>query len=123
MQKKNLKWTQEMRRILYARLVMEFGPHSSWELKNYPKGKRQRYLAVLEELAGYLSTLSGKAIEGTAIDQQVAWAVTRQEDITSSGFAYQFLMNKSAAIEMGFLASSELPAFMMTQTSLDSPSK
>lgn len=113
---KQIKWTQELRRILYARLVMEFGPHASWVLKNYPKGQRKRYDLVLEELARYFSELTGSKFEATAVDQQIAWATTKQESITNAGFAYQFMMNKSAALEMGFLSSSELPEYIVTQS-------
>ena len=116
MAKRNIKWTQEMRRVLYARLVMEFGAHATWEVRNYPKGKRKRYDVVLEELARYFSTQSGSTFHGSALDQQVAWATTKQESITNAGFAYQFIMNKSAALEMGFLSSAELPDYIVTQT-------
>lgn len=116
MPKRNVKWTQELRRILYARLVMEFGAHASWELKNYPKGQKRRYEFVLQELAKYFTELTGNQFEATAVDQQVAWATTKQESITTAGFAYQFMMNKSAALEMGFLSSAELPEYMVTQT-------
>jgi hypothetical protein len=95
---------------------MEFGRHNTWGLKNYPKDKKERYQDVLKELAQYFTFLSGDKFEPSALDQQVAWATTRQESITTEGFAYQFLMNKAAAIEMGFLISSELPNYMVTQT-------
>ena len=83
-------------------------------LKTYPKGKKRRYNEMLDELARYLSTFSGKSLEASAVDQHVAWATTRQEDITSSGYAYQYLMNKAAAVEMGFTSSAELPGYMVT---------
>ncbi len=115
MGKGTIKWTQELRRILYARLVMEFGPHETWLLKNYPKGQKERYGEVLKELAAYFTQLTGDRFEASAVDQQVAWATTRQESITTESFAYQFIMNKSAALEMGFLTSSRLPSYMVTQ--------
>jgi len=26
----NLKWTQDLRKVMYSRLVMEFGSHDEW---------------------------------------------------------------------------------------------
>lgn len=116
MKSRQIKWTQDLRKVLYARLVMEFGEHSKWELTNYPKGKKARYNEVLEELAKYFQALTGKPFESTALDQQVAWAVTRQQDVANSGFAYQYILNKAAALEMGFISSSDLPLYMVTES-------
>jgi len=95
---------------------MEFGKHGTWGLKNYPKDQKERYQEVLTELASYFSVLTGERFQASAVDQQVAWATTRQESITKEGFAYQFMMNKAAALEMGFLTSTELPQYMVTQS-------
>lgn len=97
---------------------MEFGPHESWGLKNYPIDQKDRYTEVLKEIAVYFTGLTNTKFEASAVDQQVAWATTRQESITNESFAYQFVMNKSAALEMGFLTSARLPAYMVTQTSI-----
>jgi hypothetical protein len=115
MAKSNVKWDQEMRKVVYARITMEFGQYRSWGGSWAPKGKRKRYEQVLRELADYLSALSGKSIANTAIEQQIKWAVTTQDTVLSAGYARQFIMNKAAALEMGFLTGPEMPGYMLTQ--------
>jgi hypothetical protein len=115
MAKNQVKWTQELRKIVYARVTMEFGPYQTWDGGRAPKGQKARYEAVLKELAGYLSALSDKSIEYTAIEQQIAWAVTKQEVVQNAGYARQFIMNKAAALEMGFLTGPELPDYMLAE--------
>jgi hypothetical protein len=115
MAKSQVKWTQELRKIVYARITMEFGAYHTWGGGRQPKGQGSRYEKVLKELASYLSSLSGKTIEFTAVDQQIAWAVTKQEAIQNAGYARQFIMNKAAAIEMGFLTGPELPDYMLAE--------
>jgi hypothetical protein len=108
------KWTQELRKIVYARITMEFGPHHQRNGKTVPEGKGERYREVLVELTKYLSILTGETFGPRAIEQQVNWAVTTQEAVTSSGHARQYFMNKAAALEMGFIQSSELPEYMLS---------
>jgi hypothetical protein len=113
MARNQVKWTQELRKIVYARIAMEFGPHQSWGGTRAPKGKTKRFAQVLKELAEYLSRISGKPIGPGAIDQQIAWAVTKQSQVQNAGHARQFIMNKAAAVEMGFLTGPELPDYML----------
>jgi len=77
MHNSQIKWTQELRKIVYARITMEFGPYQSWGATRTPKGQSKRFARVLKELADYLSTISGKTIASGAIHQQIAWAVTK----------------------------------------------
>jgi hypothetical protein len=109
----NVKWTQELRKIVYARITMEFGAYQSWGASRTPKGQTKRFDDVLKELADYLSVLSGKSIGPGAIHQQIAWAVTNQNTVQNAGHARQFIMNKAAALEMGFLTGPELPDYML----------
>jgi hypothetical protein len=113
MAKSQIKWTQELRKVVYARITMEFGTYETWGGEQ-PKGQGTRYQEVLKELAAYISTLSGKTIEHTAVDQQIAWAITKQKSIRA-GHVRQFVMNKAAALEMGFLTGPELPHFMLAE--------
>jgi hypothetical protein len=115
MAKSQIKWTQELRKVVYARITMEFGPYQTWGGARTPKGQGGRYEEVLKELAAYLSTHSGKTIEYSAIDQQIAWAVTKQETIQNAGYARQFIMNEAAALEMGFITGPELPDYMLAE--------
>lgn len=109
---KNQKWTHDLRVRLYSRLLSEFGPHSEWGTFAYPQGKRGRFEEVLRELADEFSRVSGKSFEWTALEQQMKWAITRQGRVKNAGFAYQYILNKSAALEAGFLTSSELMPFV-----------
>ena len=88
MSNSNVKWTQELRKIVYARITMEFGPYQSWGASRTPKGQVKRFDDVLTELSDYLSTLSGKSIAPGAIHQQIAWAVTEQSGSSRNGVSY-----------------------------------
>jgi hypothetical protein len=108
----NLKWTQDLRKILYARLTMEFGSHDEWGKMSFPDGRKARYHEVLKELAEYFSRLTGDTFAWTAVQQQVDWGRTRQEEIRDN-YLRQYILNKAAAIEMGFLQPSSLPATVL----------
>lgn len=110
----NLKWTQDLRKVMYARLVMEFGSHDEWIKASYPEGKKDRYQTVLRELAQYFTRLTGDEFAWTAVQQQVDWGRTQQEQIRD-GHLRQYILNKAAAIEMGFLRPSSLPATVLTE--------
>jgi hypothetical protein len=110
----NIKWTQELRRVLYARLTMEFGSHDKWVMLSYPEGQKARYHEVLKELAKYFSQLTGERFAWTAVQQQVDWGRTRQEEIRAN-YLRQYILNKAAAIEMGFLPASSLPIAVLTE--------
>jgi hypothetical protein len=109
----NLKWTQDLRKVMYSRLVMEFGSHDEWGKASYPEGRKDRYHEVLKELAAYFARLTGDEFAWTAEQQQVDWGRTRQEEIRD-GHSRQFILNKAAAIEMGFLTPSALPSTILT---------
>lgn len=112
MANKNQKWTQELRTILYSRLVCEFGPYDSWGKVAYPDGKKDRFEEVLKELAAYFTRLTGKRFEWTAVWQQMKWGTTRQGIIKNGGFAYLYILNKAAALETEFLSSASLTGFI-----------
>ena len=81
---KQIKWTQTLRTVLYARLVMEFGPHDAWGHQSYPDGCKDRYHEVLKELADYFEGITGKKFEWTAVQQQIDWAWTRQKGVKAN---------------------------------------
>ena len=110
----NLKWTQDLRQVMYARLVMEFGSHETWGKASFPDERKERYREVLRELAAYFSILTGDEFAWTAVQRQVDWGRTRQEAIRD-GHLRQFILNKAAAIEMGFLSPSSLPSTVLTE--------
>jgi hypothetical protein len=118
-----VKWTHELRKIVFARLTMEFGPHSNWGGKDarYPQGNKDRFEAVKEELARYLSTLTGKSFVATSLEKQIDWACTAQNRVQDSGHARQFILNKAAALEAGFLQQSDLPSYISGIKHADEP--
>ena len=106
------KWTQDLRRIMYARLVMEFGPYDQWKKTDYRDGKKERYEEVLTELANYFSALGGARFDASAVRQQVNFGRTRQESVLSQSHARSFILNKAAALETGFIQSRTLPSLL-----------
>src|SRR5690348_566041 len=117
-----IKWTQELRKVLYARIVMEFGQYNSWDAKRYPADRRDRFNAVLQELATYFSQLTDDEFEPTAVGQQADWACTSQREVTNAGYACQLIMNKAAALEMGFLTGTDLSSFLSIQAERENAS-
>lgn len=101
-----------MRKMLYASLLAEFGAHRTWKGSRYPTDKRQQFRSAMRKLAGIFSELAKKNITPEAVEQQVDWAITVQKDIKSQGHARQFILNKAAALEIGFIVASDLPGFM-----------
>lgn len=112
---KNQKWTHELRVKMYARLLAEFGPHTDWGTFAYPSGRKDRLKEVLKELAAEFTRCTGKTFEWTALDQQMIWGITRQGRVKNAAFASQYILNKAAALETGFLKTSELSGFVHLQ--------
>lgn len=112
---KNQKWTHELRVKMYARLLAEFGPHTDWGTFAYPSGRKHRLKEVLKELAVEFTHSTGKTFEWTALDQQMIWGITRQGRVKNAAFASQYILNKAAALETGFLKTSELSGFVHLQ--------
>lgn len=108
---KNQKWSHELRVKLFSRLLDVFGPHRDWVTFAYPQGRKQELQEVLKELAAEFSTSTGKSFEWTALDQQMMFGLTRQGRIKNSALATQYILNKAAALEAGFIKSSELMGF------------
>ncbi len=106
------KWTQDLRTIMFARIVMEFGPYDQWGMTDYPQGKKARYEAVLQELADYFSLVTGRVFEATAVRQQINFGRTRQEGVFDQARARSFILNKAAALQTGFIHSRELPELL-----------
>jgi hypothetical protein len=112
MPRKNQKWTHELRVAMYSRLLAQFGPYSQWGTVAYPSGRKSELEEVLKELAADFSRRANKTFEWTALEQQMKWGITRQGPVKNGGFAYQYILNKAAALETGFLTSSDLSGFV-----------
>lgn len=110
---RNVKWTHELRCLVYRTLVRQFGAHKTWGAIKCPNGKKSQYDATLRTIAQFLSQLTGTVFAPTAVKQQVDWATSNQSSVINSGFCRQYILNKAAALESGFLDSSELPASLV----------
>jgi hypothetical protein len=120
---KNQKWTHELRVKMYSRLLAEFGPHSGWGTFAYPSGRKDRLKEVLKELAVEFTRSTGKTFEWTALDQQMIWGITRQGRVKNAAFASVYILNKAAALETGFLKTSELSGFVHLQPDIAEPNE
>ena len=103
-------WTQDMRRRMYVRLANEIAPHENWDAKIRPVRKRQQYDQILSELASEFS------VEVTAIQQQINFATTTQQEFNNRSHIRTFILNKAAAIEAGFISTAELPCYLKIST-------
>ena len=95
------KWTPELRKRLYTRLVAEFGPHSKWNGAYEPLVQKTRFAEVLKELAKEFTSTTGKAFKASAVRQQVNFAVTPQteSDFPDPSHKRTLHLNKIAARE------------------------
>jgi hypothetical protein len=109
---KDTKWTKELRSLLYERLLQEFGPYTARDRKLYPPQQKAQYEVALRELANFVSSLSGESFTAMAVKQQVRWGITHQSAIKNQGHARQWIPNKVAALEEGFLGSADLPSML-----------
>ena len=100
------EWTQDMRRKIYSRLTNEIAPHERWDAKIKPIWRRQQYDQILTELAAEFSS------EVTAIQQQINFATTTQQEFKNRSHIRTFILNKAAAIEVHFITTQELPQYL-----------
>jgi len=94
-----------MRKIVFSRLAMEFGPQY-WEREKYelPLPKRMTEDEVLDQLARYLTRLIDEKVTISAIDAQLAWAKTEEKGVKKSQVK-QYILCKAAAHEVGLIRS------------------
>jgi hypothetical protein len=100
---KRIRWSQTMRREMYKRLCMEIGPHYTWDAKTKPAQKRLRYQQIIHDLA---EEFGGGT---TAVQQQINFATTTEKRLINQSHISSFIMNKSAALETGFIRTEDLP--------------
>jgi hypothetical protein len=108
-------WTYEMRSILYKKLTEKFGPYNKWNNKGYPDGKRDEYMAFINELAKSFSVLMNKKITKDAVFMQIAWATTEQNKIEGEGHSSVYVLNMAAAYENGFLTGKDFPKLLLVE--------
>ncbi len=97
------KWTQELRRIAFARLAMEFGSQY-WDKNktelSFPKLTTED--EVLEQIARYLTWFTGETFTGKNVNAQLAWAKTEQKQVMKTQ-TKQFVLCQAAAYEVGLI--------------------
>ena len=107
-----MKWTQKIRGELYSRLVKDFGPYSVWGAKIEPFGKKVQFYKVLAELATQFSEEAGHIIPASAVHAQIHWATTSPREMNNQFRIRNFVLNKAAALDAGFISASGLPTRM-----------
>ncbi|MFO0937698.1 MAG: hypothetical protein U0798_14425 [Gemmataceae bacterium] len=106
------KWTQNMRRIMFGRLHMEFGEYSTWGGQRYPNGKKEEYEKTLEQLSVYFSSLVEEVITIDAVRNQIDFALTKQEEFKDQSHIRNYILNLSAALEVDFMKYKDLPNYL-----------
>lgn len=105
-----ITWSQEMRKKMYSRLAKEIAPHQNWDSKIRPIKKKEQYEQILSELAVEFS------VNANAIQQQINFATSTQRALKDRSHIRSFILNKAAAIEVGFIATEELPNYLKIST-------
>ena len=99
-------WTGDVRRLLYGRLVKEFGPFEKSEKANSPgRGLDQQFKEFCDAFAKAVGAQSGEAVE-----HQIRFAMPEiSQGSTWGRHAQTAIMNKAAALEGGFIEDKHLP--------------
>lgn len=112
---REVKWTQELRSILYRRITAEFGPYREWGMADYPSNRKSEYEQALRDIAHFISAMTGDQFESTAVQQQVRWGFSKQSGVNDQSRARQFILNKAAALEAVFISAKDLPKMMLIE--------
>lgn len=99
-------WTGDVRRVLYRRLVQRFGPSEQWEKTSLPgRGLDNEF----EKFCQAFATAVG-ADSASAVKHQIRFAMPETEKGSTWGRHSQTaILNKAAALEMGFISDGQLP--------------
>lgn len=99
-------WSGEVRRLLYRRLVKQFGASQKWEKSAAPgRGLDPAF----EKFCGAFAQVVG-AKSADAVKHQIRFAMPETEHGSKWGRQAQTaILNKAAALEAGFIKDSQLP--------------
>ena len=112
-----MKWNQDIRRIMYKRLLEEFGPCSKWNSRTNPTGNKEDWTNFCNSMARGLTQVTnnnflGKNWEGSAVEAQIAWGIQeKQNSCINTGAITNFVYNRSMALEIGLIKSSDMPNY------------
>ena len=109
---RKVKWTHELRCLIYRAIATRFGPHKKWGTKFYPNGKSSEYENTLKIIADFLTVLTGAQHKASEIKQQINWAISEQKALIKKNYSRQYILNKAAAIESHFIEGKDLPAIL-----------
>jgi hypothetical protein len=99
-------WTGDVRRVLYMRLVKQFGPSAGWKKVNSPgRGRDSEFERFCEAFANVVGAKSGGAVK-----HQIRFAMPETKHGSKWGrHAQTAILNKAAALEAGFIKDRQLP--------------
>jgi len=103
---KRLIWSGEARRLLYRRLIEQFGPFDEWNNSNSPGRGLD---ASFDEFCKAFATVVG-ASSAEAVKHQIRFAMPETEHGSLWEQQTQTAIgNKAAALEEGFIGDKHLP--------------
>ena len=99
-------WTGDVRRVLYRRLVENFGPLDSWEKTSSPgRNLDEAFDEFCKAFARVVGAKSAKAVQ-----HQIRFAMPETpRGSTWERHAQTAILNKAAALEAGFIEDKHLP--------------
>jgi len=117
------KWTQDIRRVVYKRLMKEFGPCSEWKSRTNPTGDSKKWWKILNDIAIGLTSLTGHKFTsnefkkngerqeiGSAVASQIQWGIQKiQQSCVNTGAVKNFVLNRAIALEIGLIDSTDMP--------------
>jgi hypothetical protein len=75
-------------------------------------GQRRQFEKALGELAAQSSQQTDRTITPDALENQIDWGITAQREMRDQSHARNYILNKAAALEVGFITSADLPEYM-----------
>lgn len=99
-------WTGDVRRVLYMRLVRQFGSSDKWKNSNSPgRGRDSEFDRFCQAFASVVGAKSGGAVK-----HQIRFAMPETTRGSKLGrHAQTAILNKAAALETGFITDRQLP--------------
>jgi hypothetical protein len=106
------EWTQDLRRDLFRCLVLRFGGWSpeAWTANHKP-AEQGGALAYEQSLRAFCVVHGMVEDKWTAVDQQVRFALSMSDHEPSNQALYA-LLNRAAAVEVGFFTNQSCPRYV-----------
>jgi len=117
----NQKWNATNRNHLYATLVKAFGPYSAWVKATYPAGKKDEYEEFIADYSRWFQSETKESVTAEAVKQQISWAFTNQELFQDQSHIRNWILNKAAALESGFIGTKDLPNVFRVESQVSNP--